>query len=94
MPPASLVRAGAWVSGIAEGRDSCWLQMEPSELQVLEAEFDSRHEKEAANNILVLSEEPNSLIISTVLGPSILLPLFLEMQKLMILLSLPRWVSL
>lgn len=73
--------------------------MEPSERQVLEAEFGSRHEKEqarkeAADNIVVLSEEPNSLIISTVLGPSILLPLFLETQKLMILLSLPRWVSL
>lgn len=68
--------------------------MEPSELQVLEAEFGNRHEKEAAYNIVVLSEEPDSLIISTVLGPSILLPLFLETQKLMILLSLPRWVSL
>lgn len=82
------------MSGIAEGRDSCWLPVEPSELRVVEAEIGSRPEKEAAHNTVVLPEEPKSLIISTVLGPSIILPLFLETQKLMILLSLPRWVSL
>lgn len=63
-------------------------------LRAVEGEIGSRPEKEAAHNTVVLPEEPKSLIISTALGPSILLPLFLETQKLMILLSLPRWVSL